>query len=388
MILRAFPVVLVLAATPAFAEQSRSVPDTPASFTLSGNARWVVLTETADGEAAIGLARTEIGENPKVQVARTREGKYAVLIGPQTEMPAAELKEKFPDERGFKSVRQSRGEEFVARAWKFKDGRSPAADMDEGKPITINAGPVTLSVRVQRVKKGRDFEFFVISEGHENGKPVFTVRGEESYSPQPGLKAAFVKLEGGTPQAVVSQYTGGAHCCMRTTIMTKGAGAKWQTVKAGAIDGDYGPAFEDLDGDGTFEMLSGDNRFLYEFDSYAASRMPARIEKLVGGKLVDVTRDPKYRRYHVQYLAGMEAGADAETWKESGFLAGWVAQKALLGERAEAIEKARTSFRKGDTLEFEVCMVNRPADKCPEIQKKLISFADALGQFLDKNGYR
>jgi serine protease Do len=388
MILRALPVAFVLAAAPAMAQQARSVPDTPATFTLSGDQRWVVLIETADGEAAIGMARTEIGENPKVQVVRTKEGKYAVLIGPLPEMPAASLKEQFPDGRGFKNVRQSRGEEFVARAWEFKDGRSPAADMQEGKPITLNARPVTLSVRVQRVKKGREFEFYVISEGRENGKPVFTVRGEESYSPQPGLRAAFVKLEGDTPQAVVSQYTGGAHCCMRTTIMTKSAGGKWQTVRAGAIDGEYGPAFEDLDGDGTFELLSGDNRFLYEFDSYAASRMPAKIEKLVGGKLVDVTRDPKYRRYHLQYLAGLEAGADADTWKDSGFLAGWVAQKAMLGERAEAIEKARTSFRKGDTPEFEVCMVNRPADKCPEIQKTLIPFAQALTQFLDKNGYR
>jgi serine protease Do len=388
MIFCLLPAVILLAAGPAFAEQARSVPDTAASFALSGDQRWIVLNETADGEAAIGLARTEIGENPKVQVARTQDGKYAVLIGPLPEMPVAELKAQYPDERGFKNVRQSRGEEFVARAWEFKDGRSPGAEMQEGKPITLNAGSVTLSVRVQRVRKGREFEFYVISEGRENGKPVFTVRGEESYSPQPGLKAAFVKLEGGTPQAVVSQYTGGAHCCMRTTIMTKGAGAKWQIIRAGAIDGDYGPAFEDLDGDGTFEMLSGDNRFLYEFDSYAASRMPARIEKLVGGKLVDVTRDPKYRRYHVQYLAGLESGADAETWKDSGFLAGWVAQKALLGERSAAIEKARTSFRKGDTPEFEVCLVNQPVDKCPEKQKKLISFADALGQFLDKNGYR
>ncbi len=76
--------------------------------------------------------------------------------------------------------------------------------------------------------------------------------------------------------------------------------------------------------------------------------MPAKIEKVVGGKIVDVTRDPKYRRYHVQYLAAMEANANEDTSKGSGFLAGWVAQKSLLGERADAIARARKSFEKGD----------------------------------------
>ncbi len=75
--LRVLPVFLLLLApgvAPALAaDRARSVPDAPASFTLTGDQRWVVLTERLDGEAAIGLAREQIGENPKVQVARTRE---------------------------------------------------------------------------------------------------------------------------------------------------------------------------------------------------------------------------------------------------------------------------------------------------------------------------
>jgi hypothetical protein len=45
-------------------------------------------------------------------------------------------------------------------------------------------------------------------------------------------------------------------------------------------------------------------------------------------------------------------------------------------------------FEKGDTPDFEVCMTNKPVETCPEIEKKLIPFAQALTQFLDKNGYR
>jgi len=388
MIRRLLPVILVLAVAPAWAEQARSVPDARASFALSGDQRWVVLGEFRDGEAAIGIAREAVSENPKVQVARSKDGGYAILSGPQAQMTPEQLKEKFTDGQGLKNVRQSQGEEFVARAWQFVDGRLASAEMQEGKAFSLNAGAVSLNVSVLRVKKGKEEDFFIVGEGREDGKAAFTTRSELLYTPLPVAKAALVKLEGPTPQAVIGHYTGGAHCCIRSTIVTKGPTGKWQAIKAGSLDGDYGPMFEDLDGDGTPEMLSGDNRFLYQFDSYAASRMPAKIEKLIGGKIVDVTRRPEYRRYHVQYLAALEARAEPDDWTQGGFLAAWVAQKVLLGEGAEAFERAQKSHNPASGAPFETCTVNRPLDKCPESRKKTVKFVEALRTFLDKSGYR
>ncbi len=312
-----------------------------------------------------------------------------MLVGPQPEMSAGELKEKF-EGGGVKDVRQSRGEEFVARAWQNTDARLATAEMQEGKPVAVTTGALRLTLRVQQVKKKKDdADHFVIAEGREGGKVVFTVRsGEAVYSPEPAAKASWVQLEGATPQAVFSVYSGGAHCCMINTIVTRTAAGKWRTIPAGRLDGDYGPAFEDLDGDGRQEILSGDNRFLYQFDSYADSSMPAKVEKLIGAELVDVTRRGEYRRYHQQYLAAMEARADADDWTKGGFLAGWVAQKILLGEGAEAFARAQKSHDPGTDAPFEECTINRPVEKCPEKNKKTVSFVEALRKFLEKSGYR
>jgi hypothetical protein len=370
------------------AEQRRAVPDTPASFTLTGNERWIVATEKQDGEAAIGLAREEAYQNPKVQVAKTRDGKYAVLIGPQAEMSADELKQKFGEDRS-KDIRQSHGEEFAARAWQNGDLRLASADMDEGKATAATTGALTLALRVQQIKKKKDEEtYVVVFEGKEDGKPAFSSRSEILYSAEPNAKASWVKLEGDTPQAVFGYYTGGAHCCMLMRVATKDASAKWRVIEMTKRDGDAGPVFEDLDGDGTAEMLGGDNRFLYQFDSYASSVMPAKIEKLIAGKIADVTRDPKYRRYLVQYLAALEARAEAdeELWKQGGFLAGWVAQKVLLGEGAEAFARAKSYDPDGG--DYEECTINRPVDKCPARNKRKVTFTDALRKFLNENGYR
>lgn len=386
---RLLSVLLFSLSTQAFAaDQPRKVPDTPASFTLNGDQRWAVLVEKADGEAAIGIARDQVYDNPKVQVARTKAGKYAVLVGPQPQKSAEQLKEQFP-RNDFPDLRQSRGEEFVARAWQYADVRLAAGELQEGKPVTLKTGGLTLTLRLQQVKKKKgDETYVVVSEGQEDGKTVFRTRSEALYSAETPAKASFVKLEGTLPQAVVSYYSGGAHCCAISSIATKDASGKWKIIEAGKLDGDGGYGFEDLDGDGAPEMLSGDNAFLYQFAPYASSRMPAKIEKLIGGKIVNVTRNPEYRRYHVQYLAAMEAGASDDNWKESGFLAAWVAQKVLLGEGADAFARMSKTFDPSTGAPFEECTIDRPVEKCPENRKKEVPFAEALRKFLDKNGYK
>jgi hypothetical protein len=230
--------------------------------------------------------------------------------------------------------------------------------------------------------------FTIVVEGREKNKPAFTARSILLPTPQPHSKLSWVNLEGPTPQAILSYYTGGAHCCMSSVIATKLPSGKWTIIEAGSLDGEFGPDFEDLDGDGTRELLSVDNGFLYAFDSYAGSAAPAKIEKLVGGKIVDVTRDARYRRYHVQYLAWLEDRASEDDWKSNGFLAGWVAQKIIVGEGAEAWERMLKTYNRATSDGLEICTEDKPTEVCPPAKLKKVSFPEALRRFLDDKDYR
>ena len=72
----------------------------------------------------------------------------------------------------------------------------------------------------------------------------------------------------------------------------------------------------------------------------------------------------------MQYLAALEARADDDDWKQGGFLAGWVAQKVLLGEGAEAFARVQKMHDPSHGAPFEECTINRPIEKCPEKHKK------------------
>src|SRR5206468_1052803 len=123
-------------------------------------------------------AREQAGEDLSVQVARTRDGKYAVLAGPTGRLAAEQLKEKFAEIRGAKDLRQSRGAEFVARAWQ-SSGMLARAEMQEGKPVSLDAGGLSVSMRVQPVGKKEDESYVLVTEGREDGKVVFMTRSEQ-----------------------------------------------------------------------------------------------------------------------------------------------------------------------------------------------------------------
>lgn len=113
------------------ADQPRQVPDTPASFALTGDQHWIVVAERADGEAAIGLAREQVGETSKVQVARTKDGKYAVLVGPVPKMSDADLKSKYAEggaARRSQTCASRRGKSLSRARGNSPTGGLPAAN--------------------------------------------------------------------------------------------------------------------------------------------------------------------------------------------------------------------------------------------------------------------
>jgi hypothetical protein len=131
-------------------------------------------------------------------------------------------------------------------------------------------------------------------------------------------------------EIVVRTFSGGAHCCTSIKIYSW-RGDRFVKTETGFMDG-QGGTFQDLDGDGRQEILSYDNAFLYAFSSYAGSFPPSLIYTFRNGKLEDVTRKyPKPLRSQLQamFKTFQERRHQGEI---NGVLAGYVAQKALLGE--------------------------------------------------------
>jgi hypothetical protein len=91
---------------------------------------------------------------------------------------------------------------------------------------------------------------------HHRGRRVFARR-----APSITLEHAGADLTGDrVPDLVVVEFSGGLHCCTRSTLLSLGPVFE----VAGAVEGGHGDvAFEDLDGDGVVEARAGDWRFAY-----------------------------------------------------------------------------------------------------------------------------
>lgn len=209
------------------------------------------------------------------------------------------------------------------------------------------------------------------------------------------LRMAIRRLDPTTalPQVVISGYTGGAHCCTATAVATVGAAGRWQLVDLGSIDGDGGFDFLDLNHDGSAVFVDIAGEFLYRFASYAGSNAPTRIRRLTGTAVEDVTRDSRYHSFLLGELKAMErAHAQDPSQEVNGYLAGWVAQKALVGEFEDAWPVMLASYDHGSTDGLSRCAVDeRVWDKqsglCPDDQEILDPFPEVLALFLVEQGY-
>jgi hypothetical protein len=96
----------------------------------------------------------------------------------------------------------------------------------------------------------------------------------------------------GMPALIVTQHTGGAHCCISTKVYSVSADLKTVLdVDSGNCTG----SFEDLDNDGRLEFATCDDRWAYADCDFASSPMPPVIYAYNenGGVYSPVT--PKYR---------------------------------------------------------------------------------------------
>ncbi|GGH19388.1 hypothetical protein GCM10007036_22250 [Alsobacter metallidurans] len=357
-------------------------------LTLTGKDRWAVLASRQAPDEAIDMARRFGREIPGVRVARSANGWLAVIAGPIAG-PLDQAKRQLGDSwRLPNDLYLSRGDAYLETIWTAPPVPILArAKLDGLTPVSLQRGDLTV---VLDSVPGQGSDRIPTAAVRIAGATAITARIDENASEQIHSAAKLVTLDRSSPrpQVVFSYFWGGAHCCTVTKILSQAADGRWRSIDAPTLDGD-GFAFEDLDGDGAAEMIGVDNSFLYAFDSYAGSFAPDMIHRLDNGVLRDVTTDPRFRDHLRSDLRWMErrAGENPELWRSNGFLAGWVAAKARLGEHEEAWSRMLGSYDRASDFGPQECVTGEPVAKCPAESLRRIPFPIALRDHLVKAGY-
>jgi hypothetical protein len=272
-----------------------------------------------------------------------------------------------------------------------------AAASYEGRQ-EVRASYEELSVTIDGERAG---QFMVpAAVGTVSGRPVFRFGEEylkEQFSPSgnnPSVKILRLDSSSRFPQVIFSVYTGGAHCCSLTFIGTEDQDGKWYEFNS-SLDGETSYRFVSLSGDAI--LLSIDNAFLYAFDCYACSTAPPRLQRLRGLKLEDVTHDQKFHDFLRHELWSLEANArERGSVRSRGYLAGWVAMKALLGELRDAWPTLLASYDRTASWTQVECgngkvisdfSLEHAYQQCPDGKGRAIAFPEALARFLVEHGY-
>ncbi|MEN3791141.1 hypothetical protein [Fulvimarina sp. MAC3] len=186
----------------------------------------------------------------------------------------------------------------------------------------------------------------------------------------------------------LTYYSGGAHCCT-SIVFFRERGGEIEKLDFGDYDGG-GALFEDIDGDGTREIITVDQRFLYFFDSYAASLAPTRIHKLEPDGLQDVTDVQWYRPYlrkeyinDLNRLMNSQSNGDFDGSLPQGLVAGLIAEGAQLG-----VWRATAAMMPQDVLSGvrEDWSLTCPSDVCSE-EREFSTLNEALDTILPAWGY-
>lgn len=183
----------------------------------------------------------------------------------------------------------------------------------------------------------------------------------------------------GAAEVIVSTFSGGAHCCTTFDIYSWRKD-KFRKTKLEGMDG-MGGGFNDLDGDGDYEFILGDRRFLYQFTSYAGSATPSRIYDFVDGKLKENTRKyPKFLRENLNYLYESFLEDKKSRSPVNGKLAAYVAQKILLAEYEDGWRFMLNNYDRKSHWGLDIYRVDQVVGKYP-------NFPTALRAFLVRTGY-
>jgi hypothetical protein len=361
------------------------------SFTLKPGLRWIVAASVGTLNEAVGIAHHY--PEQRTMVVTMEAGGFAVVVGPYRANTVSQLEQKFPDLPPFpRDARMSRGDDFVATVWTADEDTKrgspvPLQIVKLGKKKRLEANGVSLAVNFVKQKGGNLLR--ISGRDGDGQKFNFDITKPDTLG---GGEAMFglyrVDKTTTLPQVVITAYSGGAHCCTQTWVLSKpDNAADWRLVDLGARDGD-GFALEDVDGDGVWEMIASDDAFLYSFDSYANSYAPVVYWQMSGDRLVDISTTLPVHGELERDLAYIEfdAKTDPERWKSNGFLAAWVASKIRLGQGEDAWTVMLENFSheaKGSVLDCDPDLAD-----CETTQSSAkVSFPNALARFLQETGY-
>ncbi|SDB36104.1 hypothetical protein [Bauldia litoralis] len=269
------------------------------------------------------------------------------------------------------------------------DPEYPTTEFADGSDTaSVTVGSLTATIVMERRPRiDPDFDSPVLTVTVD-GAPVLEIVGVAAGFDFPATEASIAEIdpENDGPEILFTSYSGGAHCCTQTIVAAEADG-RWVAVPIGEFDGDGG-YLRDANGDGVAEIVTYDNRFLYEFDCYACSAAPLLIVTVRGGKAYDASADQRYLANHREWLEQLEEGIEPdEQWKSPGFLAGWVAAKIRAGEGDDAWKQLSDNWNFAADRGEEVCLVDKAIDDCPKLSRATLTFPERLKLFLERTHY-
>ncbi|PND20732.1 hypothetical protein CN934_16775 [Ensifer sp. MMN_5] len=377
----------LVAAIVAFAGLASAVH---ADLLQTGRSRWVVLASTLDLDNAIGIANLYRHDFDDVRVAESSNGWLAVIAGPVSIAKGAKAARKelstrggFPDD-----LFLSNGESLTRTVWEPpKNIFIPTWSYKGGQPLIFTVGGMEVEVTDAVEGAVRHPRITLRKAGQILISEVLSGSELDADNMNAEVRSAWLDRTATEPQIIFSSYWYGAHCCTVTKILTR-RGNDWTSIEGDTLDGS-GYQLQDIDGDGSVEMLSADNSFLYAFAPYAFSSAPLVISKLAGNRMIDMRWEPAFRRYYRRDLFGWEyrAKLKPELWRENGFLGAWMALKSVLGESDQAWTVVLENYDRSNGWPLTVCDASLKDGACPDEAKREVSFPEALRDHLMRNGY-
>ena len=259
----------------------------------------------------------------------------------------------------------------------------------------IVSGPIEVNAELlnEKTSSGLATKTPVVSVS-VNGQEVGRLVGAQAPYASSVVQLADLDPSNKYPEVILSSFTGGAHCCTEIKALTSDAsGNNWSEVKLGSYDGGPAPAEDPLD-DGRFYITVADDRFLYKFTNYACSASPTRLLRLDGKSLKDVTLDQAFIAYHSKAARSFEDSlppAGDERYSSdciNGFLAGYVAAKALVGELQSGWQTMLRSYFRGSDWGLKECLSGYDGKgDCQGPETVYSSFPEALKALLLRSGY-
>lgn len=209
---------------------------------------------------------------------------------------------------------------------------------------------------------------------------------------QPGLNPvsvtyAVTKLDPANPtsEVIFSTFSGGAHCCNHLFVAER-LKSGWTAFDFGMWDGDPPATVPvDVDGDKIPDIVRSDDRFLYTFAPYSDSWAPPIIVDVVNGKVDDVSKEPRYKKFYESWM--VKAKAQCAT-HANGACAAYAGAAARAGTFGDAWTFVLANYDKSAHWDYYSRCKGRVVDgDCKGQKIAPRDFPESLRWFLQDNGY-